>query len=313
MFAFQVNNYMKLHDGLFNKFEEIKKLYIIYNNDLKSISLKSGYSIENVEATIKYLKLNDLTQARKNKRHQIKNAIFSLHELAEWNYFNGALLKSSKSLFTFILKELNERDRDNLKILDLGSGEGALSSFLHFHGYDVIAADIEPAWHVPKDIESIYVDLNSDFLYKFKTYDYIILNEVIPYVLNPYNLLSSLKKLLKPGGRILIAVNNITSFVSLTNLVSRGSFNNLPIETIANNPNPISTYPWYIYKRLAIELDYKVLTSAFLDPYSMITLRPFSNFLLSPIRIIFYFMMLLFKVNGFRNRQFILLIEKNEN
>lgn len=101
----------------------------------------------------------------------------------------------------------------NGTLLDLGAGTGAFASFMHQSGWKVAA--LEPDEQARKkaiELYSLQLDEPSKlFEYPENSFDAITLWHVIEHVhaLHPY--FQQLKKIIKPGGRIFLAVPNYTS------------------------------------------------------------------------------------------------------
>jgi 2-polyprenyl-3-methyl-5-hydroxy-6-metoxy-1,4-benzoquinol methylase len=96
-------------------------------------------------------------------------------------------------------------------VLDLGSGEGALSQRLRDAGHFVDESnDIDfdtPNWSVA-----------------FHKYDSIISTEVIEHLKCPWNFISEASKLVKPGGQLLISTPNIENPISKVIFLLRGQY-----------------------------------------------------------------------------------------
>jgi 2-polyprenyl-3-methyl-5-hydroxy-6-metoxy-1,4-benzoquinol methylase len=99
-------------------------------------------------------------------------------------------------------------------LLDVGAGTGAFASFMQQSGWSVSA--IEPDSQARKkaaDLYSIQLD-DSSMLFEFgeNRFDAITLWHVIEHVHSLHEYLDQLKKTLKPGGAIFIAVPNYTCY-----------------------------------------------------------------------------------------------------
>ena len=98
-------------------------------------------------------------------------------------------------------------------LLDLGSGTGAFASEMKSHGWSV--RGLEPdasARQLASELNKVELeDLRSFYSLPEKSFDIITLWHVLEHVHDLNGYFTKLKLLLKPGGRLLIAVPNYTS------------------------------------------------------------------------------------------------------
>lgn len=99
-------------------------------------------------------------------------------------------------------------------LLDLGAGTGGFASVMKNAGWQVSALEPdEQARKKAAELYSVHIDDSSTFFdLGQKTFDAITMWHVIEHVHSLHEYLSHLGKLLKPGGSMLIAVPNYTSF-----------------------------------------------------------------------------------------------------
>ena len=101
----------------------------------------------------------------------------------------------------------------NGKLLDIGAGIGGFAFGMKESGWDVLAIEPDPAARKKgKDLYGIeLLEAESFFKLPEQTFDVITMWHVLEHVhrLHPY--IEQLKKILKPGGKIVIAVPNYTS------------------------------------------------------------------------------------------------------
>lgn len=137
-------------------------------------------------------------------------------------YMQGRVLKTLKTLFSEILKTEFPR-----KILDVGAGDGAFVEVcLRQNGIEAVAIDICDG-----------VDFEKDRLpFNDHEFDGAVMYSVIEHLLNPGHLLLELRRILKPGGLLVI----ITPNFQLDNLLvcSRDFFND-PTHIHPYNPTSI--------------------------------------------------------------------------
>ena len=101
-------------------------------------------------------------------------------------------------------------------LLDVGSGTGSFAAAMQKHGWEVTGLEPdETARHVAEQHNGIRLD-SMEMLFKLPeaTFDAITLWHVLEHVHDLHAYLRQFKKLLKPNGRLIIAVPNFTSFDS---------------------------------------------------------------------------------------------------
>ncbi len=110
------------------------------------------------------------------------------------------------------------------RILDMGSGEGALSLALKERGFEVWALDIAPIFKAP-DIPWKQWDLNSKTLpFEEGSFDYVASVEVIEHLENPHHLIRQARKLLKGDGKLILTTPNIANVQSRIRFALTGRF-----------------------------------------------------------------------------------------
>lgn len=145
-------------------------------------------------------------------------------------FYKGLLIKADRGLHEQIAKKIAEQIPIGSKILDLGAGEGALTSRLLDMGYYIVAADMnqeefkctEAEFHqinfdVKEDIERFVAD-------NLESFDAVLGIEVIEHVENQWEYVRQLKKMLKPNGLMIITTPNTTSWLSRMKFLLTGRF-----------------------------------------------------------------------------------------
>lgn len=121
------------------------------------------------------------------------------------------------------LKFFNERAEPmGLKILDVGSGEGALTQKLHKQGYDMQACDFSPESFKFPAVKCDRVDITLAFPYADHSFDRVIAVEVTEHILDHENFFREIWRILKPGGKLYISTPNILSMKSRFRFLYRG-------------------------------------------------------------------------------------------
>ncbi len=123
--------------------------------------------------------------------------------------------------YFFVMKEINNRFKKNIKILDFGSGINDITTIIRKSGYEYIDAfdDCNDEWY-NLDNKKILQDYSKKQDFPFydnfeqlygKKYDLILLLDVIEHIPKPKRLLKSIINLLNKDGRIFITVPNSVS------------------------------------------------------------------------------------------------------
>ncbi len=94
------------------------------------------------------------------------------------------------------------------RILDVPTGEGALSEKLVAMGYKVVAGDIAQDYVAQG---GAFVQLNMDASLPFldNSFDYVACVEGIEHIENPYQLTREFARILRPGGVLVLSTPNI--------------------------------------------------------------------------------------------------------
>ncbi len=109
------------------------------------------------------------------------------------------------------------------KVLDLGSGEGALAQRLQDDGFRVTASEIGPYKADPPCIKCNfdYPGWSGNFT---ERYDTVLAIEVIEHLKNPWAFLKEAARIMKPGGQMLLSTPNIENPISKAIFLLRGQY-----------------------------------------------------------------------------------------
>ena len=112
------------------------------------------------------------------------------------------------------------------RILDLGSGSGALALRLEDLGFDVVCCDAVPEGFRASDgIPLVRANLNDSFADGFDTpFDAVTAVEIIEHLENPWHFMRQCRRLMKPGAGMIVTTPNIDTPRSILSFVKYGTF-----------------------------------------------------------------------------------------
>ncbi len=100
------------------------------------------------------------------------------------------------------------------RVLDVPSGEGALAAELLAMGHEITCGDIEPAHFKVDGVVCHHVDLNKDLPFPADHFDMVTCVEGIEHLENPHHLIREVRRVLKPGGKLVLSTPNTLSLKS---------------------------------------------------------------------------------------------------
>jgi SAM-dependent methyltransferase len=115
-------------------------------------------------------------------------------------------------------------------ILDVPAGQGIFSAFLKEHGWRVHAADIDPGNFKLADIPFARVNLNKSLPFEDAQFDAVSCVNGLHRLLFPEVAIREFARILKPGGRLYININNYSSIWKRIRFLLSGSLD-VAIET----------------------------------------------------------------------------------
>lgn len=163
-------------------------------------NIEKYYNSKEYYSFSKQKSLNILKVDNTTFKTWVKKILLQLH-LKKNMFFSAAM----KAFLT--IKRINKKQ----KILDYGCGAGKFvkelieAGFVNTRGYDLFLPE-----KIEINGEAYLSDNLSDF--KNKSWDIITLNHVFEHVPDPVELLKDLKKILPPGGKLLLRFPVIDSF-----------------------------------------------------------------------------------------------------
>ncbi len=98
------------------------------------------------------------------------------------------------------------------KLLDLGSGEGAVAEFFQNHGCDVIAFDISEKALEKAKLRGLKIaqgDVEGKLPFKDHTFDIVFWGDNVEHLFLPEKTLKEIFRILKPNGRLILSTPNM--------------------------------------------------------------------------------------------------------
>ena len=113
--------------------------------------------------------------------------------------------------------------RQPCKILDAACGEGALAQFLREHGWEVHCGDIMPELLRLDDIPFKTLNLNRRLPYQDASFDAVVCANAMHRLFNVAGTCREFFRILRPGGRLFLNVNNYASIDTRLRFLLQGS------------------------------------------------------------------------------------------
>ncbi|MHA1659817.1 MAG: class I SAM-dependent methyltransferase [Promethearchaeota archaeon] len=125
------------------------------------------------------------------------------------------LYGSDKSIHETVLNLISKEKPG--KVLDAASGKGAMSLALSKLGFKVTAVDIYADFklhNIYPNIKFIKSDLNKDFPFKKRSFDYVVSLETIEHLENPHHFIRECARVLRNNGKLYLTTPNICNIYS---------------------------------------------------------------------------------------------------
>ncbi|MBK8167679.1 MAG: class I SAM-dependent methyltransferase [bacterium] len=99
-------------------------------------------------------------------------------------------------------------------VLDLPSGPGYLVRDLQALGFTGVAGEIVTSLHCFDDVSYAEVDMTRRFPFDNASFDYVVSIEGIEHIADPFAFMGEVRRVLRPGGRLLLTTPNVGSLES---------------------------------------------------------------------------------------------------
>lgn len=150
------------------------------------------------------------------------------HDLEDWRKFAAARSKgTSDEACHALARRLAAQEKPLGSLLEFGAGTGAFARGLHEMRLadSIICADIMARpMDFPEEIRWIQADLNFPLAELDGLFDTILSIEVIEHLKNPRAVFREFRRLLRPGGRLILTTPNQESLRSLLALLGGRHF-----------------------------------------------------------------------------------------
>jgi ubiquinone/menaquinone biosynthesis C-methylase UbiE len=113
---------------------------------------------------------------------------------------------------------------ENISVLDVGAGQGALSKLLHEAGYKVFACEFSKNNFVYDKVELKEANVAEYLPYDDNSFDIVVAAELIEHLLDQTTFFKECNRVLKPGGSLVISTPNILSMKSRLQFFSSGYY-----------------------------------------------------------------------------------------
>jgi ubiquinone/menaquinone biosynthesis C-methylase UbiE len=142
-------------------------------------------------------------------------------------FINKYLVKKIMSAYVdgekVIVNKINDYPKDNLKILDIGCGNGAIARRIVGNirkKYVIYGVDLVEKKKVYGEIKytKTFLD-NKNLPYRDNTFDIVYSHQVLEHIIHKDKLIRECKRVLKKGGYCILATENISSFDNILSLV----------------------------------------------------------------------------------------------
>lgn len=112
-----------------------------------------------------------------------------------------------------------------VRVLDIPAGPGLLAAMLAEQGHDAVAADLVPEGCLVPGLPCVRADMAAPLPFVDGEFDAIACLEGIEHLRHPYAFAEECRRILKPGGRLILSTPNILKLTSRVKFLLGGFWN----------------------------------------------------------------------------------------
>jgi len=146
------------------------------------------------------------------------------HPDRKWTY--GAIPLSRNGTHDKVIQLMEEEPRG--RVLDVPTGTGILADRLRKNGFEVSCCDVDPHYFSIPDLTLEIGDLNHSLPYPSESFDFITCIEGPEHLENPFNAIREFHRLLKTGGKVILALPNYLNIERRLRFLITGLFSKVP-------------------------------------------------------------------------------------
>ena len=128
----------------------------------------------------------------------------------------------------FRVLRANTDSPQRTSVIDVGAGAGAFSRRMRAAGYRVSACDLYPELFQAPEVTCMPVSPSGELPYAEHTADTVVALEIFEHIDGHETLLREIRRVLKPGGMLLLTTPNILNLKSRILFLLTGYFYNFP-------------------------------------------------------------------------------------
>ena len=176
-------------------------------------------------------------------------------------YYGELQVRAMPGVHEAAFAALKEFVEPNRKILEIGSGMGALTRRINEGGYDIVASGIDPDDYRYADVSFMRLDLSKPIDSQLRgAYGALVATEVIEHVENVFLFFRNAHDLLTHGGTFILTTPNALSLFSRLQFLKSGriAFCN---EELMGSWGHIQIIPEWLLRKAAADAGFECLKS----------------------------------------------------